>query len=342
MEPEERKNGAEEEKDDTAEEELLGEAPSSKAFLSGQFGSAGAAAVAADGMNGSSRSQVCSSRGDDGSVSRLQQQLYDAIAAKNQFRTTRAAFVFFVGEDAAQPDKATKDDALGFISRTRFKVALTTLGLVLSQHERKALRKSLDGNNNKQINYDEFEAFIRGMGGMDGMVDSEGVPGGNGTADKRNSIPINSMGGMGVVDDVAEEGAEQAVVDDVAEVAEQTVVDAVAEEGAEQAMVDDVVAEEGGRLDLVDDVADKRNGTSDSEGAPGGTLDKKDGREGIKIVEVGQQISLPHYHSLPLCTPHYHYHSLPLTIQSRPGRISRIARQICQDGQLRLGLRHYI
>ena len=222
--------------------------------------------------------------------------------------------MFFVGKDAAQPDEATKDEALGFISRTGFKVALTALGLVLSQHERKALRKSLDGNDNKKINYNEFKAFIRGMGGM---ADSEGAPGGNGTADKRNSIPINSMGGMGVVDDVAEEGAEQA-------------------------MVDDVVAEEGGRLDLVDDVADKRNGTSDSEGAPGGTLDKKDGREGIKIVEVGQQISLPHYHSLPLCTPHYHYHSLPLTIQRRPGRMVRIARQICQDGQLRLGLRHYI
>jgi hypothetical protein len=170
------------------------------------------------------------------------------------------------------------------------------------------------------------------------MVDSEGAPGGNGTADKRNGIPINGMGGMGVVDDVAEQGAEQAVVDDVAEGAEQAVVDAVVEEGAEQAVVDDVV-EEGGRADLVDDVADKRNGTSDSEGAPGGTLDKKDGREGIKIAEVGQQISLPHHRSLPLSTPHYpslppstshyHYHSLPLTIQRRPGRINRIACQIC-------------
>jgi hypothetical protein len=205
------------------------------------------------------------------------------------------------------------------------------------------LRKSLDGNDNKKINYDEFKAFIRDMGGMSGMADSEGAPGGN-------SIPTNSMGGMGVVDDVAEQGAEQAVVDDVGEGAEQAVVDAVAEEGVEQAVVDDV-AEEGGRADLVDGVAHKRNGTSDSEGAPGGTLDKKDVREGIKIAEVGQQIWLPHYHSLPLCTPHcpslppttshYHYHSLPLTIQRRPGRISRIAHQICQDGRLHLGLRRY-
>jgi hypothetical protein len=345
MEPEERKNGVEEEKDDTAEEELLAEAPSLKAFLSGQFGSAGAAAVVADRTKGTSRNQAYS-RGDDGSILRLQQQLYGAIAA-NQFRTTRAAFVFFVGEDAAQPDNATKDEAFRFISRTGFKVALTALGLALSPHERKALRKSLDGNDNKKIDYDEFKAFIRHMGGMAG---SEGAPGGNSTADKRNDIPNNSMGGMGVVDDVAEQGAEQAVVDDVAEGAEQAVVDAVAEEGTEQVVVDNV-AEEGGRADLVDDAAHKRNGTSDSEGAPGGTLDKKDGREGIQIVEVGQQISLPHYHSLPLCTPHYpslppttshyHYHSLPLTIQRRPGRISRIARQIYQDGRLHLGLRRY-
>jgi hypothetical protein len=87
---------------------------------------------------------------DDGGVSRLQQQLYEAIAAKH-FRTTRAAFVFFIDEDADQPDEAMKDKALlGFISRTGFKVALIALGLVLTDHDRKALRKSLDGNNDKK------------------------------------------------------------------------------------------------------------------------------------------------------------------------------------------------
>jgi hypothetical protein len=81
--------------------------------------------------------------------------------------------------------------------------------------------------------------------------------------------------------------------------------------GAEQAVVDDV-AEEGGRLDHVSDVADKINGTADSEGAPGSTSDNDndDGR-GVQIAEVGQQISLPHYLSLPLTTSHYL--PLPLT-----------------------------
>ena len=121
-------------------------------------------------IGGPARGSILNGSSDDGGVSRLQQQLYDAIAAKH-FRTTRAAFVFFVGEDADQPDEATKDKALlGFISRTGFKVALTALGLVLTDHDRKALRKSLDGNNDKRINYEEFKAFIRSRrrGGADG------------------------------------------------------------------------------------------------------------------------------------------------------------------------------
>jgi hypothetical protein len=195
-EPAERKNSAEEEKDDTAEEELLVEAPSLQAFLSGQCGSAGAAAVVADRTKGASRSQACSSRGDDGSVSRLQQQLYGAIAA-NQFHTTRAAFVFFVGEDAAQPDGASKDEALEFISRTRFKVALTTLGLVLSPRERKALRKSLDRNDNKQISYEDFKAFIHGMGDMGGMTDSEGATDSEGEKREEEERRSGSMSSKG-------------------------------------------------------------------------------------------------------------------------------------------------
>jgi hypothetical protein len=106
--------------------------------------------------------------------------------------------VFFIGEDADQPDEATKDKALlGFISRTGFKVALTALGLVLRDHDRKALRKSLDGNNDKKINYEEFKAFIRSRrrGGTDekrsGTAVSKGVRGGTADSEKgRGGVQI--------------------------------------------------------------------------------------------------------------------------------------------------------
>ena len=48
----------------------------------------------------------------------------------------------------------------GFISRSGFKQLLVTMGIEASDHDRKAIRKSLDKSDDKKIWLSEFEAFM--------------------------------------------------------------------------------------------------------------------------------------------------------------------------------------
>jgi hypothetical protein len=84
----------------------------------------------------------------------LQQQLHEAIQAR-QFSSNLAAFTFF-----ARGGSEMQEGEFACISRTAFKSALTEIGLVLQDNERKALRKSLGDNSETQIMYAEFERLL--------------------------------------------------------------------------------------------------------------------------------------------------------------------------------------
>ena len=81
-------------------------------------------------------------------------------AAVRQFASTPHEVFAQFASDAKQNAAEGSDEIHGFISRSGFKQLLVTMGIEASDHDRKAIRKSLDKSDDKKIWLSEFEAFM--------------------------------------------------------------------------------------------------------------------------------------------------------------------------------------